>query len=181
MENKHRKHIGVDFDQDTPFKAAALMGVALFLRIAYYFGFTRLETAGFLSITAGLILPVLIGAGYIVLLRGLRFNAPGIYALMGVGLCLTLFLQSFLYAGLFRVFLGISFYLICGTAILGFAMGFLQNSVVYWLLILVAVGRVLFFNLFQNVFGLHFITLIPETAAVCELISLAILIKSIDR
>ena len=173
MNMKRALHCRIDFKGEQVAKTAGLMGIAMFLRIVYFFALTRLEQVGAFLLIFGLTLPVLIEVAYIVMLKVLRFPNAIAYTMMGTGLCLVLFVLSFQYAGILRLILGLFVYLVAGGALMAMILGFVPAKMVKWGLIGLAAGRLIFFNLFQNLFGLHLVTLVFEAAAMVELLALA--------
>lgn len=172
MAGRKVKRFRIDLGSEQIVNMTCIMGVALFARIVYFFGLTRLEEAGFMHLTFGLILPLMLEAVLIVLIRGIRFHNPGLYILLCAALCLMLFFQCFRYDSILRMILGFVSYLACGAAFVALLGGFLNEKIVKWTLLAVAAGRLIFFNLFQNVFGLHLIILIYEIAAILDLVAM---------
>lgn len=154
-------------------RAAGLMGIGMFLRIVFFFALTRLEAAGAFMLIFGLILPLVAEVAFIVLLKVLRFNNPQMYILIGALICGVLTVLSFQYAGVLRMILGILVYLGCCGGLMAMIMGFVPSNWVKWGFWAVAAGRFLFFNLIQNVFGLHPAALVFEAAAMLELLALS--------
>ena len=97
MDPEGKYHVGT----------AALMGASFFLRAAYYFGFTRPESAGGWTLLVFLILPMLLEAAFMVMLRGVKLDLPGIYGIMGAAYCMLLILQSFQLGSVVRIILAI--------------------------------------------------------------------------
>lgn len=162
----------MDFESKQHFAVATLMGGAFFLRAVYYFGFTRPENVGVWNLLIFLILPMLLEAGYMVLLRGIRFNAPGVYGMMGAGYCLLLMLQSFQSGGVLRIILAVLAYLACAVSILAVTAGLLSKGVAVALLLLTLGGRFLIFDLSGYVFSFRIVAFIREAAALCGISSL---------
>ena len=153
--------------------AAGLMGIGMFLRIVYFFALTRLESVGAFMLIFGLILPLIAEVGFIVMLKGLRLNNPWLYAATGAALCIVLLVLSFQYSSVLRLVLAILMYLVCGGGLIAMVMGFLPNKAVKWGFIAVAAGRLVFFNIVQNVIGFHPVALVFEAAAMLELLALS--------
>ena len=152
--------------------AAGLMGIGMFLRIVYFFALTRLESAGAFLLIFGLILPLIAEVAFIVMIKGLRLNNPWLYAIVGAFLCLVLLVLGFQYGNVLRLVLAILLYLAGGGALVAMVMGFLPNKAVKWGFIGVAAGRLVFFNIVQNVLGFHPVVLVFEVAAMFELLAL---------
>ena len=94
MEFKQYLRYQIDFNGKWAQPAALLMGLAFFLRLVYYLCLVSLHDCGFGEILFSMLLPLLLTCGYIVLLRVVKLNAPGIYGMIGAALCLLLWLLS---------------------------------------------------------------------------------------
>ena len=165
----------MDFEGRPHFAAAALMGGAFFLRAVYYFGFTRPETVGAWNLILFLILPMLIEATFMVLLRGIRLNAPGVYGILGAAYCLLLILQSFQSGSIFRIVLSVIGYLICAATLLSATGGLLSRGMAVVALFLTFAVRFLAFDLVGYIFSLRVVAFIQEAGTLCGLISLCCL------
>jgi hypothetical protein len=61
------------------------MGVSVFIRTVYFFGLINLRDLGGFSLVMEVILPMLIAAGYLVMIKALRLNSPTLFGgLIGV-------------------------------------------------------------------------------------------------
>lgn len=161
-------------DADGKFHMAttSLMGLSFFLRAAYYFGFTRPENAGFFELLMVLILPMLMEIGFMVMIRGLKLNLPGIYGIMGAVLCALLLMQSFIVGGILRIILAIIGYLACGAALVGVGWGLLSKSLGVTVLAVTFAVRLLAFDL-RYLFSLRLVAFMRETAGLCVILALA--------
>ena len=175
MRRKLTYKYQMDFKGKPHQAAAAFMGGAFFLRIAYYFGFTRPEEAGFLNLLMYLILPLLIEGAFMVMIRGLRVNLSEAYTIMGAAYCIILLLQSFQTGNLLRVILAVIAYLACAAALVGTGWGVLNKSLTTGILLVTLAVRLLVFDLSGYVFALRVIPFIREAAALCGIASLACL------
>ena len=162
----------MDFDGRAHFAAAAFMGGAFFLRIVYYLGFTRPEAVGAWNLLIFLILPVLLEAAYMVMIRGLRMDLPGVYGIMGAAYCLLLLLQSFQSGNVLQIILSIIAYLACAAAVLGTGAGMLSKSLVVAVLVVTFCVRLLVFDLSGYILSFRLIAFIREAAALCGLLGL---------
>lgn len=163
-------------DPDGKFHLAttALMGLSFFLRAAYYFGFTRPENAGGFELLMLLILPMLLEIGFMVMIRGLKLNLPGIYGIMGATFCAILLIQSFCVGGVLRIILAILAYMICGAALVGVGWGLLSKSLGVTVLGLTFAIRLLAFDL-KYLLGLRLVVFMREVAGLCAILALAFL------
>ena len=144
MKQYHRYRM--DFASSWLQWSAICVGVAIFLRVIHYLGFHYIdETEGLFW---KLWLPVVLGLVYLVMLRGFRFNAPGVYAIIGTLMCIGLLAGVFACGSILRSILGLLGYILCcGVMILcvgGYLPGRLPASVCFGILL----GcRVLLFDL----------------------------------
>lgn len=175
MKRKLTYKYHMDFNGKPHQAAAAFMGGAFFLRIAYHFGFTRPEEAGFVNLLLYLILPLLLEGAFMVMLRGLRVNLPGTYTIMGAAYCVILLLQSFQSGSLLRIVLSVVAYLACAAVLVGTGWGLLSKSLTTGIILVTLAVRLLVFDLSGYVFALRVIPFIREAAALCGIASLACL------
>lgn len=175
MALKQTYRYRMDFDSKQHVAAAALMGCAFFLRIAYFFGFTRPESAGVWNLIVLLILPMLMEVAYMVMIRGIKLDLPNIYGIMGAGYCLLLLLQSFSCGNVLRIILAVVGYVLCGAAMLGIGWGMLSKSLTVLVLIVTFAVRFLVFDLGGYIFSFRLIEFILEAAALCGILGLACL------
>lgn len=175
MKRKTTYNYSMDFGGRSHFAAAAFMGGAFFLRAVYYFGFTRPETVGVWNLIIFLILPLLLEAAFMVMIRGLRLNMPGIYGIMGAVYCLLFLLQSFHSGSILRIVLAVIAYLACAAVVWGTGAGLLSKSLALAVLSVTLGVRFLVFDLSGYIFSLRIVAFILEAAALCGLIGLVCL------
>lgn len=154
--------------------AAALMGIAFFLRCMFYFGFTRTETVGVGELLVWLILPMLLEAAFMVLLRGIKLDAARIYGILGVVYSILLVLQCIGYGSLLRMILGIIAYVICGGSLLAASFGWLNKDIAFTFYFVTAVVRVVF-DLKPYIFEFHPVLFMKEAAGLCGVFALCLL------
>lgn len=164
MDPEGKYHVGT----------AALMGASFFLRAAYYFGFTRPESAGGWTLLVFLILPMLLEAAFMVMLRGIKLDLPGIYGIMGAAYCMLLILQSFQLGSVVRIILAIIGFVVCGGALVGVGWGFLSKSLGVTALLMTFGVRLLAFDL-RFLLRLRLIVFIREAAGLSAILALAFL------
>lgn len=164
--NMEGKHMG---------KVPILMGLAFYLQIVYCFSFTRLEQMGFGKMLLMLILPALLTLAFVVLMRGIRFNNPTVYGIMGMAYCLILMLQSFTSGSVLRIVLACIVYIAC-IVMMAMTVGKVLNQ---WFavgaLLAAAAGRFLIFDLVPYVFKFRIFVMISEASVICALIALSIM------
>lgn len=124
------------------------MGLSVFLRMLCYFGLTNLGDLGFGSVLFVVILPLLLSVGQIVVLRLLRWDAPGIHAILAAVLCLLLLIGTFFTGSVLRILLGVLWYGLSAAVILACAGGYLPGRLpAAGMLWIAALVRLLAFDL----------------------------------
>lgn len=103
------------------------MGTSVFLLMLRYFGLTNLADLGFGSVLFLVVLPLMLGIGQLVILRLLRWDAPGIHAILAAVLCLLLMVGTFFTGSPLRILLGILWYGLSAVTILACAGGYLPG------------------------------------------------------
>ena len=168
MKQYHRYKM--DFDSHWLRWSGICVGAAIFLRVIHFLGLQYLENPA--SLVWTLWVPVGVGLIYTVLLRGFRFNAPGLYAIIAVFMCISLLAGVFATGNILRIVLGILGYILCcGVLILcagGYLPGRLPAAVCFGLLL----GcRVLLFDVVR-LFGPDWITTLAELLYLVALVCL---------
>lgn len=153
---------------------ACFMGMAFFLRCVYYFGFTRTEEVGALELIFMLVLPMALEGAFMVLLKGVRMDAPGLYGILAVGGCLLLIFQCFLYESILRMVVEILLYLVCGGLMLGVSAGYLSKELAMTAFFTTAAVRFLLI-LKPYILSLRLVALLPEAAGLCVVLGLGCL------
>ena len=69
----------IRMDSKWVYASAICMGVSFFIRTAYYFGLVNLRDLDIISLIAEVILPMIIAAGYLIMIKGLRINSPALF------------------------------------------------------------------------------------------------------
>ena len=118
----------MDFKGKWAQPAAILMGLSFFLRIVCYFGLRFLSDWTFFDVIFQIFLPLLLSGTYVVLIRAIRLNAPGVYGLIGAGLCILTFLWSFSSGSVLYILLCLVYYLAAGVVLLGTSGGYLPGK-----------------------------------------------------
>lgn len=117
----------IDFGGKWILPAAICMGLSFFLRVVYYFGLTNIFSYNTGTIILQIILPLFLCAGYIVLLRAVKLNAPGVFAIIGAAFCLMILIWNFSTGDILRILLSVVFYLFSGLVLLATAGGYLPG------------------------------------------------------
>ncbi len=128
MKLKQYIRYQIDFRSKWMPCAAILMGLSFFLRVVYYFCFVNIVDCSAGILILHVILPLLLCAVYLVFIRIIRLNSPGIFAILGTVFCLMFIIWSFSSGNIFRILLSVVFYLLCSVVLLGTAGGYLPEK-----------------------------------------------------
>lgn len=158
----------MDFSSRWTGVSAGFMAVAVFLLAVYYLGCRNFKDISFLEELLNFWSPMILGFAYIALLKMLRLNAPGVYALMGTAFCVMLICSLFAAGGVVRIIFGIALYVICGGVLTLAAGGYTPGTAPA----AVCFGFAAFVRLLFALFGTDSI---PEL--VSELASLSIILS----
>ena len=127
MNFKQYTRYQIDFRGKWVMPSALLMGLSFFFRIVYYFGLTNFAACGFGEIVFCMALPILVCGIYIVMLSALKWNAPGVYGILGAILCLLLLIWSFSTGDVLRIVLSVIVYLSAGVVLIATVGGYLPG------------------------------------------------------
>jgi len=104
------------------------MAGALFALAVYYFGLRGLVSVGFLEAVFCLFLPLILMVGYIALIHLMKWNAPGLFAIMGLLFCVFLFFGTFGSGNALRIILGVIWYPLSALTLVACAGGYLPGK-----------------------------------------------------
>lgn len=158
-------------------KASVLcMAGALFTLAVYYFGLRGLISVGFLEAVFCLFLPLIIMAGYIALIHFMKWNAPGLFAIMGLLLCVFLFFATFGSGSFLRIILGLFAYPLSALILVACAGGYLpgKQPAVF------AFPIVCFFRVILNLGRIGLFGWVYELSAILTLAALGCLMMSFE-
>lgn len=183
MERNRKPRYRMDFGCPQLTASTALMGLAFFLRAVYYFGFVGLQNLGVMTMILHIILPMTLEIAFVLLLRGIRLNAPGVYGIICGLYCVVLVIMTFGYGNVLRTILGVIWYVVCGAAIVTTMGGILRSRILTATAFFLAVGvRFLCFDLGSYILDFHPVAFLPEAAGLCVLGAMAFLALGItDR
>ena len=128
MNLKQYHRCRMDFTVKAAGFAGLFMGAYLFLLCVYFFFLRDLASVTAGETVFGLILPMLLCIVYIVLLRFVKLNAPGLFAIIGAAFCLVLMIHAFSSGNLLRGVLGGIWYILCGLVLILSAGGYLPGT-----------------------------------------------------
>lgn len=174
MERRKSFRYRMDFEGPWLSVMTALLGCAFFLRAVYYFGVQGLSD-GLGTLLLMMSFPMILEASIIILLRGVRLNAPGLCGILMSLYCVLLIIQSFFYGDILRTILGVAGYLVCGVAVMALLLGWVRScGLVFAVFMITAAIRFLLFDLKTYVLDLRLIAFLPEAAALCVLLAMAV-------
>ena len=152
------------------------MAGALFTLAVYYFGLRGLISVGFLEAVFCLFLPLIVMGAFIALIHFKRWNAPGLFAIMGLMLCIFLFFGLFGSGSILRIILGLVWYPLCALILVGCAGGYLpgKKPAIY------AFPVAIFFRLILNLGRIGLFGWVYELSAMLTLAALGCLIMSFE-
>ena len=129
MELKKYFDYRMNFRRNWTTASGALMGMALFARMVYYFGLMDIGSMGIFELVFLMALPLLLSAGYIILLRFVKLNAPGVFAILGAVLYLLVMMGSIYTGDILRTVLAVLSYVLVSCLLLGTAGGYLPDKI----------------------------------------------------
>lgn len=91
--------------------SAMLMGLAFFVRAVYFLAMGGTD-AGAANVVFLMVLPMILEAGWFVLLKGVKLNAAGIYGILAMVTCVLLAVQNFFGGNVLQMVLGVIAYLL---------------------------------------------------------------------
>ena len=126
---KQRVRYKLGFDSRWAYASALLMGTAFFLQAIYYFVFADLPQIGVQEIVLNLILPLALEAVWFLLLRGIKINAPGLYAIVIALICILLAVQGLFCGNVLRAVFCVVWYLLAAVVVILVAGGYMPYRV----------------------------------------------------
>lgn len=147
MQLKQYLRYKMDFNSKWVRNSAFFIGLSFFARILYLFvlnDITQLSVGGWI---VQLSLPLLLCLAYIVLIRVVKWNAPGVFAILGTLFCLLVIIWNCYSGNALRIILSILFYSVASVALLATAAGFLPGKQIpAVILITLLVFRIVFYS-----------------------------------
>jgi len=149
--------------------SGAFMGLSLFLRMLHYAGFNSPVSFGIGTVIFSIVLPTAATIAYIVLLKCLHWNAPGIYGIIGSVFCILTLIWNLSCGNALRALLSIPWYPIAALILLATVAGYVPGKLLSCLFFAIPIA----FRLFLLVAGRA--GLMQWSAELCELCVLAAL------
>jgi hypothetical protein len=148
------------------------MGLSIFLLAVYYLFVVDLSQIPNMQQALFFWIPIGLCVIYIVLLALIRWNAPGLFAIVGCLFCIVFIANVIAVGNVLRIVLAILGYILCGGVLVLTAGGFLPGKLAAAVcFLLVAVVRLLCFAL-GKISGIQWL---PEIAMQCILLALMLL------
>lgn len=136
----------IDFESKWILASTALMGFAFFCHVLYYFALTKPQDATGMDIAFFLVIPAVFELAWIILLRFMKWNAAGIYGILGALFCILLAVQVSITGGVWHIVLAWLGYLIASGLLLMITGGFFP----YEYIGLAFFGLLFLIRFFQN-------------------------------
>ncbi len=172
MKLKQVVRYRLDFDARAVTTSSVLMALAFFLQAVYFFGFADLRHIGFFAIAFQLILPMLVEIAWLVLLRGVRLNAPGLFGILGAVLCALIMVQTVVTGEILGAIFSVPTLLLAGLLVLAVTGGMMTSCVPAVIVCIATIAaRVLFGGL---------PLLLPEVAALCSIGAVAAIFGALE-
>ena len=151
--------------------SGALVGLSVFLRMLYFFGLHLISDFEANTIVFRLALPVFVSLVYIYLLNGIRWNAPGVYGILGSVFCLMLIGWNLTSGDILRIVLSVCGYLVAALILLATTGGFVPGRFLSFLCFAVLIGLRVFL---YDRGGLALSDWITECADLCLIAALSV-------
>lgn len=128
MNFKQYHRCRMDFTVKAAGFSGLFTGAYLFLLCVYFFFLRELSSIKAGEAVFGLILPMLLCIAYITLFRFVKWNAPGLFAIIGAAFCLILMIGALSSGNILHGVLGVVWYILCGLVLIAAAGGYLPGT-----------------------------------------------------
>ena len=125
MKQYHRYKM--DFSAKSIWFSTICMGASLFLLVLHYLAFRYFTDTPMWELTVFLWIPAFLGIGYVILLRIVRLNAPGVYAILGVLICMLMLVWECLGGNTMHMVLFGILYILSGVVLILASGGFIPG------------------------------------------------------
>lgn len=112
----------LNFDSNWMLVSGVLMGVCFFAQAIYFLGILKLRGLDFPMLVLHLIAPMALEFFWLVLLRGTKLNAAGVYGILGTMMLILFLAQACVYGGVWDI-VSTALYVLFGGAALIFITG----------------------------------------------------------
>ena len=128
MKMKQYHRYRMDFGGKWLHAYCLLCGLSFFFRVAYYFMLVNPAQCPASEIIFCMILPLLLTAASMVVLKYFKLNAPGVMGIIGVLVCLSLLIGSFFSGSVLRILLALVLYVGAGGLLFLTVLGFVPTN-----------------------------------------------------
>lgn len=160
----------VNFESKWLGAAAFMGGLGFFLLCVYYFGFVNLFDCNIIQILFFMLVPMVALGGMVVLLHVMRYDAAQLIVAAAGVFSLIMLIRSFTYGSMLSIIVGVVWYamaaIVCLLTLIGF---FREKRFMVAAMLIPAVFRIVFVDLFQYVLTLSFISFVQELAMLAGL------------
>ncbi len=127
MKFKQVAHYRLNFENGWMSVSKVLMGLAFFAQAVFYFGFADLGSIGIVAILFQMVLMMSLQIGWLLLIRSLKLNAPGVFGILGSALCLVMLVSTCAVGSLWQVIFAVPTLLAAILCLLATTGGFLPT------------------------------------------------------
>jgi len=162
----------LDFDSNWMTVSGVLMGVCFFAQSVYFLGIIKLQGLDFPMLMLHLIAPMALEFSWLVLLRGTKLNAAGVYGILGTFMLIWLLVLACIYGTTWDI-VSTSLYLLFGGAALIFITGGFFPYKLIGMAVMAIILAVRFFVFDWNYYiePFDFAGLVLEAPALCMLLA----------
>lgn len=162
--------------------SALLMGVAFFIQAMFYLAFGNYKDLSGFHNAMFLIIPMGLEFVWFVLLKGIRLNHCGVYAILSVLVCVLLAVQNFMAGSVAQMILGaISYLLVSGLVLMVIGGYFPYKLFAVAAFGAIAVFRFVVFDVSRFITPGEWQGLITEIPALCMILSVMLFFCGITR
>lgn len=160
----------LNFDSAWMTFSGVLMGVSFFMQAVYFLGIVKLQGLDLPMLVLHLIGPMSLEFAWLVLLRGFKLNAAGVYGLLGILVLSLLLAQSVIYGTLWQIVTSFLI-LIIGSVTLIFITGGFFPYKLFGFLLFAGILCIRFFVFDWNIYIVpkDWAGLVLEAPALCML------------
>lgn len=172
MESNRRAGHHVDFRSSWVATAALFAGVGFFLYCVYYFGFTNLLDCHIGQILFCMLLPMVVLAAVVVVLRVMQYDSMQLLSLLAGAYSVLMLLGCFSYGNWIHTIIAVVWYLVLlAMSALMLTENLSNNRILAVAFIATAAVRFLVVDIAKYILTLSFITFVQEAAALCGLLT----------
>ena len=165
----------IRFDSNCVEPAALAAGLSFLLLMVYYFGAVDFGVLNAMEVIFCMFLPLLLTAGFMVLLRGLRYPLVPAYGVIGCLLCLVLIVRTCLVGSTLNIVFAFIWYIPTALLCLGTTLSYLTNPYLMAAAFLVAaVVRFITTDVFGYLLKLDILGFLPSVATTFALVAFGV-------